>query len=286
MLPFGAMIKSMVLINGAKAPQIEVVDRGFQYGDGVFETILVKKGTPLFLSKHLERLIHGCQILGIPFEDKRLLTREITDLTQCYGDHGVIKIILTRGVGGRGYKPPEKPSPTRVISIQTKPVFPESYEKQGVKVMLCQTRLGVNTALAGIKHLNRLEQILASQEWNDPNIQEGLMLDQAGRLIEGTKSNLFVVKSGVLYTPKIDNCGVSGVMRSLVMDAAIKYGLEVKEARISVVDVTNADEVFLTNSIIILWPVKQFVKKVFNVGPITHGMQDWLLKAVELEIGK
>ena len=280
------MVKSMVLINGAKASQVEIADRGFQYGDGVFETILVKNGTPLFLGKHLERLIRGCKTLGIPFEDKTLLTREITDLVGCYGDHGVIKIILTRGIGGRGYKPPENPSPTRVISIHPKPVFSESFEKQGVKVILCQNRLGANTALAGIKHLNRLEQILASEEWNDGDVQEGLMVDQDDHIIEGTKSNLFLVKDGILLTPKIDNCGVAGVMRSVVLDLAVEHRLNIKEARISVADVTNADEVFLTNSVIILWPVKQFVEKVFNVNPITHRIQDWLSKAIELEIGK
>ena len=280
------MLKSMVLINGTEGSQIDVADRGFQYGDGVFETILVKNGAPLFLSKHLERLIYGCKILGIPFEDKTLLTREIMELTRCYGDHGVMKIILTRGLGGRGYKPPEKPSATRVISLHPKPVFSKSSETHGVKVILCKTRLGVNSALAGIKHLNRLEQILASKEWNDPDIQEGLMLDQAGRLIEGTKSNFFIVKSGVLYTPKIENCGVAGIMRSLVMRLAEEHGLNVKETRISVENVINADEIFLTNSLIILWPVKQFVEKVFNVGAITHRVQDWLLKTIELETGK
>jgi len=276
----------MVLINGKKTSQIEIADRGFQYGDGLFETIKVKNGVPLFLCKHLERLIRDCKKLSIPFEDKALLKHEISVLIQEYGRNGVLKIILSRGIGGRGYRPLGKPLPTRALSIHPNPVYPESFERQGVKVILCRNRLSSNTTLAGIKHLNRLEQILASREWNDCDAQEGLMVDQANRIVEGTKSNLFIVKHGIIYTPEIDNCGVAGVVRSIVMESALEHGLEIKETRIRVEDVASADELFLTNSVIIIWPVKQFLEKVIGVGPVTQRIQNWLFKTIELEIGK
>lgn len=275
----------MVLVNGKENRRVDAADRGFHYGDGVFETIAVQKGIPLFVTKHLERLSLGCGQLGIPFHDKTVLLNEIGLLAGKNTD-GVVKVIVTRGPGGRGYEPPAIALPTRVVSFHEKPAYSETFHQQGVKVMLCQTPLGINPALAGIKHTNRLEQILACREWHHDEFQEGLMLDQENHIVEGTKSNLFVVTNGRLYTPKIDRCGVAGIIRSVILDSAVEQELPVEEANLSVADVVNADELFLTNSIILLWPIKRFMDKTFGVGPITRRIQGGLLKKIEMEVAQ
>lgn len=173
------------------------------------------------------------------------------------GRDGVLKIIVTRGAGGRGYRWPDVPLPTRVLSFHTRPDYPPDWAAVGVASRLCRTRLGVNPALAGIKHLNRLEQVLARNEWSDPGIQEGLLLDTLGWMVEGTMSNLFLLRDGQLETPRLDRCGVTGVMRELVMELANSMGMAVREVRCRLSQVLQADEIFLTNSLIGVWPVRR-----------------------------
>ena len=190
----------MILINGVSKQHIEISDRGFQYGDGLFETIEVRDGQAVFLERHLERLNAGCHRLHIPFPGAELLSFEVKKLCRekacgIGSVRAVLKIIVTRGSGGRGYRQPDVIQPTRVLSLHPYPDYPEIYKEQGIVVRFCSTCLGLNPSLAGIKHLNRLEQVMARFEWNDPAIQEGLMLDVNGHVIEGTMTNLFYVKN-------------------------------------------------------------------------------------------
>ncbi|MBM4201990.1 MAG: aminodeoxychorismate lyase, partial [Gammaproteobacteria bacterium] len=181
-----------VLINGRSEDRVDAADRGFQYGDGVFTTLPVLSGRPIFLSLHLARLERDCARLRIPFPGVSLLQAEVRQLCRMQGE-GVLKIQITRGCGDRGYRPPAEPNPTRVIrlsaGIPTRPGLPG----QGATIRFCQHRLGSNPALAGVKHLNRLEQVMARAEWESDAVHEGLMSDGAGALIEGTMSNLFAV---------------------------------------------------------------------------------------------
>ena len=183
----------MMLVNGECREHIEISDRGFQYGDGLFETIKVINGQPVFLDRHIERLDTGCRRLYIPFPGAELLTLEAQKLCQ-YSNKAVLKLILTRGSGGRGYRQPEVIQTTRVLSLHPFPDYPDSYNEQGITARFCNTCLGLNPALAGIKHLNRLEQILARAEWADSDIQEGIMMDMDEHVIEGTMTNLFLYK--------------------------------------------------------------------------------------------
>jgi 4-amino-4-deoxychorismate lyase len=154
------------------------------------------------------------------------------------------------------------------MAVHPAPVHPPEIKRQGVKARLCGLRLGLNPVLAGIKHLNRLEQVMARTEWDDDGIREGLLLDYEGFLVEGVMSNVFLVSSGRLRTPLLDRCGVSGVMRGLVFDAARELGVAAEEARISFDEACRAEELFLTNSVIGLWPVSSLEGRTLPVGPL------------------
>jgi 4-amino-4-deoxychorismate lyase len=268
-------VSATVLVNGEPTPFVDAADRGFQYGDGVFTTLPVRQGTPLFLAEHLARLERDCRRLFLPVPERAALVREALALCAARPD-GVLKIQLTRGVGGRGYRCPEPALGARVLSVHPPPDYPEGLGEEGVEVRVCRARLGINPLLAGLKHTNRLEQILARAEWPPGDIREGLMLDTEGHVTEGTMSNLFLVKDGAARTPKLDLCGVAGVMRGLVMAGLGELGLAVEECRIFLDEVRSADELFLTNSVIGLWPVRRLEGRDFAVGPVTRGAQRWL----------
>lgn len=244
----------MILINGQPESRIDIADRGLQYGDGLFETIAFRHARLEFLDAHLSRLKTGCQRLAIDFHDWQTLSGELTALCSKLTSDSVVKIMLTRGSGGRGYKAPLFLSPTRIISSHPMPDYPAS-NQSGVNVRLCQQRLGINPSLAGIKHLNRLEQVLARNEWHEPSISEGLMLDINDHIIEGTMSNVFIVSKGKLQTPSLINAGIAGIKRAVVMQLATELNIDVSETQLTLDDLLAADEVFLTNSIIGIWPV-------------------------------
>lgn len=261
----------MALINGVETRCIDFADRGFQYGDGVFTTIPVSAGVPLFLNAHLDRLQRDSARLALSFPGRAILIEETRRLTRA-NPECVLKIMLTRGIGGRGYRCPDRAQPTRVLSCHPNPEYPHDLRTQGVRVRICQTRLGINPLLAGVKHMNRLEQILARSEWSDDEIHEGLMLDHEGSVVEGVMSNVFMVKNGRLRTPTLDRCGVAGVMRSLAMGVAPALGLKVDEGRISADELYEADELFLTNCVIRLWPVRQLENVNYAFGALTRTM--------------
>lgn len=268
-------LKPLILINGNESDQIPAADRGFQYGDGLFETLTVENGTPIFLVRHLDRLREGCERLGIKFPGKNVLSEEVLQLCKT-SESAILKVIVTRGPGGRGYRLPEKSHSTRVVSLHPKSDRQSDFEASGVRVVTCKSRLGINPALAGLKHLNRLEQILARAEWDDPEIQEGLMLDSDRNVIEGTMSNLFIVKRNTLLTPDLSRCGVNGIIRSVVLEIARQNQLENQIARIVIDDIKAADEVFMTNSVIGLWPVAAFEQVDYEVGPVTRKIMQCL----------
>mgnify|MGYP000155490561 CR=1 FL=1 len=270
----------MILINGLAENRIDVVDRGLQYGDGLFETIPYRAGRAEFLDAHFQRLKLGCERLQIPFTQFDLLQAELTTACQQLNDDAVIKVIITRGSGGRGYFSDKQTKPTRIISTHSYPTYPSSNSQQGISVRLCRHKLSENPTLAGIKHLNRLDQVLARNEWND-DVSEGLMSDQNERIIEGTMSNVFVVKSGMLITPLLRTSGVSGIIRQQIIRLATKQNITVKEVDLTRQDLQEADEVFVCNSVIGIWPVIRItdLKHSYPVGPVTKQCQNMLLRA-------
>ena len=229
----------------------------------------MQEGVAIFLDRHLKRLQADALRLNIPFPGFEILTEEVQRIGHMHSSC-VLKIMLTRGVGGRGYLAPKQSKGTRILSSHPKPDYPKSIRESGVTVRFCDIRLGLNPHLAGIKHLNRLEQVLARAEWGDEGIREGLMLDHEGFLVEGVMSNVFLVSNGVLRTPVLERCGVAGVMRGLVLESAALLGLTVEEERILPEEAHSADEIFLTNSVIGVWPVTLLDGKKFSVGNITR----------------
>ena len=262
----------MYLLNGESKHCIEFSDRGFQYGDGLFETIEVINGIPVFLDQHLQRLNTGCKRLLIPTPDIDLLNKEAYQLAEG-STRAVLKLIVTRGSGGRGYRQPESIQATRLFSLHPFPDYPESLFKQGINALFCRTRLGLNPMLAGIKHMNRLEQVLARSEWTSSDIHEGIMMDNNNHVIEGTMSNLFIVKDQCLYTPTLKESGVNGILRNIIIALATENQLPIIEKMLMKQDVVTADEVFVTNSIIGIWPVKKIDTQLFQVGSITETLQ-------------
>jgi len=263
-----------VLVNGKQTDSISVSDRGLQYGDGVWETIAVREGKPQYLKTHLKRLILGCQALNISLPDLTVLNVEIKQLADTVKKHAVLKVIITRGLGGRGYRSNNSSfttsttATTRIISLHPWGDHIADYQKRGIDLQLCQTRLAYNPQLAGFKHLNRLEQVLASAELSDDK-QEGLMRDFNDNIIEGTMSNVFVLsQDNNIKTPRLDDetgCGIKGIMRQIAIDWLIANNYKVSEEPLKLDDVLNAQGIFMTNSIIGLWAVKSFESKTYTL---------------------
>ena len=183
------------------------------------------------------------------------------------------KLIVTRGEGLRGYAPPQPSRPCRVLLGSPAPTYPSEHAEQGVRLFPCVTRLAEQPLLAGLKHLNRLEQVLARAEWQSPAYAEGLMCDSAGRVIEGVYSNLLLCKDGQLLTAELSRCGVAGVMRAEVLAQAERLGIVVHIRDISRAELLAADEVFLCNSLYGIWPVRELQGHDWPVGPLTRKLQ-------------
>ena len=264
-----------VLVNGKPNNCVPTSDRGLLYGDGVFETIAVENGQLRYWSQHLHRLQSGCERLGMESVNETQLEEECRSLIE-QSQQAVIKVIITRGSGGRGYRLPEQPQLTRIIQLHAWPDYPASCKERGIKTRICRTQLGHNPSLAGIKHLNRLEQVLARQEWDHPTIMEGLMLDSSGDLVEGTMSNVFIVKDAVLMTPDLQFCGVAGIMRAQVLEMAAENSIAARIQRIELDSLLQADEVFVCNSLMDIWPVIGIDEHTFLKGPVTTRLQTLL----------
>jgi len=264
----------LTLINGRESASVDVTDRGLQYGDGLFETIAVGDGRISLWDRHLDRLADGCRRLAIVMPDRQLLRDEVQRVAG-NAARAVVKIIVTRGSGGRGYRPDGCTLSTRVVQGLPWPKLPEAAARDGVQVRWCTLQLARQPRLAGLKHLNRLEQVLARAEWRD-EYAEGLMCDRAGLVIEGTMSNLFIVHQGVLTTPDLSESGVAVVVRDEVLARAPTLGIPVAVQAVTPVMVEAAEELFLTNSLIGVWPIRQLETRNYVVGKITQALQQAL----------
>lgn len=267
--------EAAIWVDGRATDAVPANDRGLAFGDGVFETIGVRGGEPEHLDRHLERLAEGMTRLGIRPIPAGPLKEEALAIS-AGSPRAVLKIIVTRGSGGRGYAPGASQRPRRILVLGPWRGRPEPEYEQGAAVRWCETRLALNPALAGIKHLNRLEQVLARLEWDDADIAEGLVRDTEGRVVEATAANLFLVEQGRLVTPDLSQCGVAGIMRALVMESARRDGLQVLCETVRPDRVDSADELFLTNSLIGVLPVRRLDRQSFPVGPVTRRLMEYL----------
>lgn len=230
---------ALVFIGRTQVDSLPAENRGLAYGDGLFETMRVHRGDIRWWNAHWSRLRRGAARLRIRLPDESLV-RDQTSQLFCNED-GVLKLIITRGTDGRGYAPVSDTEPTWLLSRHSLPAEPRA---DGLIVRWCDTRLAIQPALAGLKHCNRLEQVIARGEWQDESIDESLMRDSEGFVVSAVSANLFVLRDGAWVTPLIDRCGVAGVCRAWCMQE-----LAAHEARLTVEDVESADAVFLCNAV-------------------------------------
>ncbi len=231
----------------------------------------MRNGAPLNWLWHYRRLRADCETLRLPTPEERVLIGELAVVAPA---GGVAKIIVTRGTAGRGYAIPEGHAASRIVMGFPAVAHHPALARDGVIVRRCGLRLSQQPRYAGAKTLNRLENVLARSEWSDPAIGEGLLADAEDRVIEGTMSNLFVVKDGVASTPDLSRCGVVGAQRERVRELLqLAAGIECRVRDLGWLDVEQADEVFLTNSLIGAWPVASFGDQRWKPGPVTRRVQ-------------
>jgi len=265
----------MILVNGVATDSVAATDRGLAYGDGVFRTLLAEEGSPRSWPRQYHKLARDCEALAIPCPPEGLLAREV-GLAIDRASDAVVKIIVTRGSGARGYAPPHPVSPTRIILAAPRPDYPEEFGRAGVKVGWCRTRASFQPRLAGVKHLNRLDNVLARAEWTDPAVPEGLMVDEEGHIIGGTMTNLFILEGGGLATPLLSRCGVAGVTREIVIEAARKRGMDCREEPITRARLIDAQAVLLVNSVIGVWQVSECAGHRWKPADFAESVREWL----------
>jgi 4-amino-4-deoxychorismate lyase len=263
-----------VWVNGQAGMTVSALDRGLHFGDGVFESIACVGGRARFLRLHLERLGEGCARLSIPTPPAETLEAVVRQLAQ-RDERAMLKLIVTRGVAAsRGYAP-SCDQPATWIALRYHFPQEEHCAEEGVAVRTLALRLGENPALAGMKHCNRLEQVLARAElarYAQPPF-EGLLFSRSGHLVSGTMTNVFLVRDGRLLTPSVDRCGVAGIMRRVVLEEADRLGMAISEGRFEAAELSAASEMFLTNARLGVLAVSGIDGRKVAVGPLTRRLQ-------------
>lgn len=291
------MTETRYLVDGEVCSQVPADDRGLAYGDGLFETIAVRRGRPCLWRRHLDRLSLGCRRLGIQMPTRVRLEADVLALIgiSAHGSagegsrtgrlsgefaaavdppDGVLKIIVTRGSGARGYRLPEPARPRSILSFTPDAPNATAERLPGVRLTLCETRLGENVSFAGIKHLNRLEQVLARREWSDPDIVDGVMCNARGNVICGTMSNLFLWSGDAIATPRLDRCGVLGTLRAVIREQARELGVAFGERALRPADLARGQGLFISNALIGVVPVAHFQGVSFDLAGLPRVLLD------------
>ncbi len=256
------------IVNGYFSQQITPFDRGFAYGDGVFRTMLMRNGLPVEWPLHYQKLVADCAAIGIVCPSAELLMSDFQQLFSLEDIEenrlGVAKIVITRGEGRRGYKPPAVTSPTRVVIKSAMPLFDKIYVERGVELRVCDLRLSHQPRLAGVKHLNRIENVMARMEWSNEAIFDGLLLDHDEHVIESTMCNVFIRVGRQLITPDLSQCGVAGVTRQRIFGLANSLDLQVSAKKIKLNQLLEADEVLVCNSLIGVFQVTKLAGQLWR----------------------
>jgi len=266
----------MTWVNGHATTSVDVTDRGLQYGDGLFETVTCVDGEPRWLAAHLARLRLGCERLRIPFRDYDLLVDEIGHAAGAQS-RAIVKIIVTRGnSAARGYAFAGDETPTRIVSRHEWPSEPADARTRGIAVVTARRTMPADPTLAGIKHLNRLDNVLAAREATERGVDEILRFDEGGRLICGSMTNVFLVRGESLLTPALDRAGVCGVMRDRVLRLAEEGGRIAQVKDVDGPDLRAAEGVFLTNVRVGIWPVQRIDDRELQVPALVRQLQEQL----------
>jgi 4-amino-4-deoxychorismate lyase len=264
------------LVNGEISTFVAATNRGLNYADGLFETLVVHNSSPRWWQAHMDRLGAGCERLGLAMPPQVVLLREVQTVSAGLAN-AVVKIVLTREGQGRGYTPPEDNSCTRIVSSHLYPEGIAQLAREGIRTQICELRLAIQPALGGMKHLNRLEQVLASAEIRDSGAVEGILLDREDHVISAIAANVFFVMENRLLTPRLDRCGVRGVVRSRILK---EFGHRCEQRRILVDMLQEADEVFISNSVRGIVPLTAINDLEYKIGPVTREVQTWLLDGI------
>lgn len=260
------------LVDGQPGERISLRDRGLHYGDGLFETVRRQDGRLRWFDRHLARLALGCGRLGIAMPDAALLRAEAAAIAPHLAQ-ALVKIIVTRGVAtARGYRPAGDERPTRLVCAYDWPPPPAAE----FRAAICAVQLGINPTLAGLKHLNRLEQVLAQRDAAQQRVHEVLMASSGGGLVCGSMSNLFAWRGAHLQTPPLDECGVAGVMRSLVLEAAAALGIEVRIAPLPPGELPQCRALFVTNVRLGLQPIHWCQGRRLETDERMAALQGWI----------
>ncbi len=256
-------------VNYQKVNTISVLDRGLAYGDGVFTTGKVVAGQVEMLSAHLERLKIGCHKLAIIAPDFIKLAEQVKAVTTDFS-LAVLKIVITAGIGGRGYSRHRADKATVIISLFD---FPEHYflwQQQGINLGVSKHKLGLNPMLAGIKHLNRLEQVLIRQELDHRAEDDLLVLDLNNHVIESSCANVFWLANGTWQTPKITTAGIAGLMRAKILtdihdidlvDVSLSYLSELAKS-------SKLKAMFICNSVMGVVPIKAYNQQLLSLSAV------------------
>jgi 4-amino-4-deoxychorismate lyase len=252
-------------VNGEQEQTLSINNRGLAYGDGVFTTTKVTNGKIQFLSAHIERLTNSCNKLNISLPNFSDIIAELTEVANKY-KLAVAKIIITAGDGGRGYSRQGTSSSNVIITFHAFPGHYSSLKQKGIQLGISTLKIGINPLTAGIKHLNRLEQVLIRQELDNRNDDDLLVLNCFDNVIEATAANVFWLKNNIWYTPKLDESGVEGLMRNhILQNCSNHYEMSVVNAKLS--DLDRIDAMFICNSVMGVMPVRTFEKQKLSLIP-------------------
>lgn len=253
------------LITDIDQATIGLQERGLHYGDGLFETLLMKDGCIQWWDLHYQRLSSGAQRLRIPCPPRDWLDQALKPYFEAK-KNTVLKILLTRGSGGRGLNMPEHVNPTvLILSYPYSPLADKS-----LKITFSDIELASDPLLAGIKHLNRLPYVLATESLsNTPGYGEAVLLDTRGHVVESIVHNLFFIQGEIAHTPDLSLSGVTGIMRGLVLEALKQADISVKIGNFSRDELMNADEIFLCNSVQGIRPVIKIENRALPIGTVT-----------------
>lgn len=261
------------LVNGMLCTELSLSNRALHYGDGVFETIACANGEPLQWARHMRRLAHGCAALSLPQPDQALLLAEARQLIQG-NTAAILKIIISRdaGINARGYQPALPCTASRMLFYYPWPQGLETLRSEGVLLRLSKHKLSMQPALVGVKHLNRLDQVIARAECDDPAVYDSLLCDHSGCVLEASSANLFIIRSGRCYTADLSKAGLMGSMRERLLEWAAAEGQAIEITNITPAELAIADEAFISNAIIGILPIREIrdTAQYSAPGPVTR----------------
>ncbi len=287
-------MKKLSLINGVFSENISVFDRGLAYGDGLFETMswqYIEKGNKKnqveFWKRHLNRISFSCKRLKINFPKENILQNykdKILNKANRLGiKKGILKLLITRGEGMRGYKFEKNMNPTIIFLAFPFSDYSDDFFQVGVTAEFCESYITSNRNLAGLKHLNRLDSVLARAEWNNEKIFEGMFIDEKKNIVEGTMTNIFFVKGKTLFTPRLLDYGINGIMREVVLENYDKFFDKLKITEIKKTSINEFDQMFLTNSLLKIVPVRKIGKHKYSIFDNTRRIIEHYQSARNLE---